>query len=157
MCTAFLCCCCRRKLLGCLAPQSSAWSSFLADHLFQPPRKHRSAAGAGTETRAARARSGGGRSTALPGGQCCEASPGSTWSGWATRPACSWSAGRSWQGVRPAALAGKSHAGSQPRLRRPRRPPPPPGVTWAPRLRAAAQSPALAGTSGVARSDRLPA
>lgn len=67
MCTAFLCCC-RRKLLGCLAPQSSAWSSFLADHLFQSPRNSSSATGAGTGTRTARARSegaGGGGSTAL--------------------------------------------------------------------------------------------
>lgn len=116
MCTTFLCCC-RRKLLGCLAPQSSAWSSLLADHLFQSPRNHSSAIGAGTGTRSARARSGGGRSTALSGGPCCEASPGSTWSGWGTRPACSWSAGLSWQGARPAAPAGKSRERSRPRLR----------------------------------------
>lgn len=140
MCTTFLCCC-RRKLLGCLAPQSSAWSSLLADHLFQSPRNHSSAIGAGTGTRSARARSGGGRSTALSGGPCCEASPGSTWSGWGTRPACSWSEGLSWQGARPAAPAGKSRE----RSRR---------HNGAPRLRAAAQRPALAGTSGAVCFDR---
>lgn len=63
-----------------------------------------------------------------PGGLCCEASPGSTWSGWATRPACSWSAGRSWRGARPAAPAGKSRERSRPRLRLRR---PQPGVTSA--------------------------
>uniref|UniRef100_A0A7N9CRC2 Vacuolar ATPase assembly integral membrane protein VMA21 n=1 Tax=Macaca fascicularis TaxID=9541 RepID=A0A7N9CRC2_MACFA len=48
----------------------------------------------GTQTRTSvRPSSGSGVAAARPGGPCCAASPGSTWSGWATRQACSSSTG----------------------------------------------------------------
>uniref|UniRef100_A0A3Q2IB77 Vacuolar ATPase assembly integral membrane protein VMA21 n=1 Tax=Equus caballus TaxID=9796 RepID=A0A3Q2IB77_HORSE len=142
MCTAFLCCCCRRKLLGCLAPQSSAGSSFLAAHLLWSPRNGSSATAAGTGARGARAGSGGGGLAARPGQPCCEASPGSTWSGWATRPACCSSAGRSWPAAHRGAPAGKSRERPRPRLRPPR-----PGVTAA--RRACALRPAARRSPGL--------
>lgn len=116
MCIAFLCC--LRKLLGCLAPQSSAWPSVFATRLLRWPRNRSSAAGVLRGTRGAHSLSGGGGSTAHPGGSCCEASPGSTWSGWDTRPACSCSADSSWQGAHLGAPAGKSRDHLRPRPRR---------------------------------------
>lgn len=118
MCTAFFCCCCRRKLLGCLAPHSSACSSFLLAQLLRSPRNRSSETGAGTE--GTRFHSGGGGNSANRSGEpCCEANPGSTWNGWATRRDCSSSAGSPRHGARRGARDGKSRGRSRSRPRSP--------------------------------------
>lgn len=115
MCTAFFCCC-RRKLLGCLAPHSSACSSFVLAQLLRSPRNRSSETGAGTGTEGPRFHSGGcGNSANLSGEPCCEANPGSTWNGWATRRDCSSSAGSPRHGADRATPDGKSRERPRPR------------------------------------------
>lgn len=99
----FCVCCCRsRELLRCLAPQPARLSSpFICSGRL-------GATATETGTRGVRANSGASGDAARQGGPCCAASPGSMWSGWATRPASSWSTGRPWQGARRGAPVGKS-------------------------------------------------
>uniref|UniRef100_A0A5F7ZIR4 Vacuolar ATPase assembly factor VMA21 n=1 Tax=Macaca mulatta TaxID=9544 RepID=A0A5F7ZIR4_MACMU len=106
----------------------------------------------GTQTRTSVRPSSGGGGAARPGGPCCAASPGSTWSGWATRQACSSSTGPSWQGARRGATAGKS-CERPPSIRR-SRPRLPQLCVAAPRLRTVARRPARTGTSGANRHFR---
>lgn len=137
MCTAFFCCCCRRKLLGCLAPHSSACSSFLLAQLLRSLRNRSSETGAGTGTEGTRFHSGGGGNSANRSGEpCCEANPVSTLNGWATRRDCSSSAGSPRHGARRGTPDGKSRARSRPRpLPRPRLPQSTSPRRGAPRMR----------------------
>lgn len=151
MCTAFFFCCCRRKLLGCLAPHSSACSSFLLAQLLRSPRNRSSETGAGTGTEGTRFHSGGGGKSANRSGEpCCEANPGSTWNGWATRRGCSSSAGSPRHGARSGTPDGKSRERSRSLARAPA-----PTTVYITTARRAAHAPAATNVTAARRACAL--